>query len=69
MENIKRAKILAQEAAVYITESCEAIRIDNYDEDSFSGTGEETGESYTIAYSEVDLKNDMFYKLVLMQNG
>ena len=66
---IPKAKQLAQEAAVYVPFNGEAIRIDNYNENNFCGTGEESGVPYTVPYEYVDLDNDMFYKLVLMDNN
>lgn len=65
-ENINRVIELVNEAAVYVPMSCEGIRIDSVCEDAqcFYGTGEETGESYTVQFDEVDLDEDSFYKLV-----
>lgn len=59
---------LVSQAAIYIPAECEAIRISTWDEDEkcFYGDGEETGESYSITFKEVDLKDDMFYKLVAL---
>jgi len=59
-------KQMIQNASVYIPFNCEGIRINNCDEESFTGTGEESGEEYSVEYDEVDLANDMIYRLVLM---
>jgi len=59
-------KEMIQNASVYIPFNCEGIRINNCDEESFTGTGEESGEEYSVEYDEVDLANDMIYRLVLM---
>lgn len=40
--------------------------VEEYGLGRFFGTGEESGEEYTIEYSEVDLETDMFYGLVLL---
>jgi len=68
--SIEKVKQLANEAAVYIPEGSEGIRIVAVIEEEgyFLGEGEETGENYQITFEEVDLDNDMFYKLVLMEN-
>jgi hypothetical protein len=68
--SIEKVKQLANEATVYIPEDCESIRIEASfsDEGYFCGIGEESGEGYQIEFTEVDLDNDMFYKLVLMEN-
>lgn len=46
----------------------ESIRIDftQPDENCFRGTGMESGEEYTIEFSEVDLKTCSFYELTPM---
>ena len=74
----KRVLMLASQAAIYIPADCEGIRIDYWDTESAAldeedtpeyyiyGTGEESGEEYRIAFDEVDLDADMFYKLTLM---
>lgn len=41
----------------------EGIRVNFCDDDHFIGIGEETGDSYQIKYSEVDLEKDTFYTL------
>jgi len=62
------AKQMIQEAAIYVPFNCEGIRISHFEDDAFYGVGEESGESYKITYEEVDLDNDLIYKIVLM-NG
>jgi len=62
------AKQMIQEAAIYVPFNCEGIRISHCEDDAFYGVGEESGESYKITYEEVDLDNDLIYKIVLM-NG
>lgn len=74
-EHEQKVMELVSQAAIYVPASCEGIRIDYWDTDetdeefegAFFGTGEETGESYKIFFSEVDLQEDMFYKLVAME--
>ncbi len=68
---------LAIDCAVYIPEELdgqpnhEAIRVraTDVDEEMMYGEGEESGAEYAIEFSEVDLKNDMFYKFTLMDNN
>lgn len=76
--NIEKLIEIVGRSAVYVPADCEGIRIDYYDtmgelaedmdEDElcFYGTGEETGEQYQISYSEIDLENDLFYELKLV---
>jgi len=68
--SIGTVRRLAHAATIYIPNGCEGIRVDYVmdKEDYFAGTGEETGEEYRIEFADVDLENDMFYKLVLMEN-
>lgn len=62
------AKEMIMEAAVYVPFDGEGIRISYCEDDAFYGTGEESGQEYKIPYYDVDLDNDLIYKLVLM-NG
>ena len=64
----KAILLRVSEAAIYIPFNCEGIRISHYDTDRgcFFGQGEESGDEYTVFFEDVDLKNDAFYKLVLM---
>lgn len=76
--NTEKLIELVARSSIYVPADCEGIRIDYYDtlddleadmdedELSFYGTGEETGESYQIAYVDIDLENDMFYELKLV---
>ena len=79
--SIEKIKEIVRQAAIYVPFNCEGIRIDYYDSDDtimeeqtmdedytgrFFGIGEESGEEYGIYYSEVNLDEDMFYKLVLI---
>ncbi len=61
---------MAENAAVYVQENGEGMRILACvsEENHFLAEGEETGESYQIDYSEVDLETDMFYRFQLMDN-
>ncbi len=75
---IKHLIKLVAQSAVYCQPECESIRIDYYDtldelvddmtedELSFYGTGEESGEQYQIAYADINLAEDMFYELKLV---
>ena len=58
-----------QEAALYIEEGSEAMKIDYVEEDECYAlcTGEETGEQYRVYFENVDLETAMFYKYVLME--
>ena len=75
MSNYPNIAKLAIDAAVYIPAeldgetNCEAIRVRGSDEENMYGTGEESGLEYTVNFEDVDLKNDMFYEFVLMENG
>jgi hypothetical protein len=76
--DIKSLINIVGSSAVYVQANCEGVRIDYYDtleeltddmeedELGFYGTGEDTGEQYKIPYSEINLKEDLFYKLVLV---
>lgn len=80
--NITKLISIVARSAVYIQEGSEGIRIDYYDtldemaandmtedELGFYGTGEESGEQYKIQYTDIDLKNDMFYELKLVDTA
>lgn len=69
--SIERVKELMTRTAVYIQapgseDEHEGIRISYCGEDYFVGIGEDSFEEYEIEYSEVDLANDMFYGLTLI---
>lgn len=65
---MKTVRELANECSVYVPFDDEAVRIlyADDDEECFYGEGEETGESYTIKYSEASATEDLWYKLVLV---
>ena len=73
-EHSANVAALAENATIYIQydkdEDLEGMRIIACmsEEDYFLAEGEETGESYQIHYSEVDLETDMFYRFVVMDN-
>ena len=69
-EHLANVAALAENAAVYVQEEGEGMRIIACmsEEDHFLAEGEETGESYQIHYSEVNLETDMFYRFVVMDN-
>jgi disulfide oxidoreductase YuzD len=64
----KTVQELVNRAAVYIQFGEEAFRIDYADDENqrFFGSYEESGEEHSIEYDEVDLENDMFYELVVI---
>ena len=74
-EQERKVMELVSQAAIYVPFNCEGIRIDYWDTDetedgyegAFYGTGEESGEQYQVAFSEVNLQEDTFYKLVAME--
>lgn len=75
MISAHRAKVLklVSQAAIYVEDNAEGIRIDSYTEVPDSdgemfifGEGEETGETYCIDFNDVDLSNCSFYKLELI---
>ena len=69
-EHLANVAAMAENAAVYVQSEGEGIRILACvsEENHFLGEGEESGDSYQIDYSEVDLENDMFYRFQLMDN-
>lgn len=68
MSNIHKVKEMISEAAIYIKDGDVGFRINYIDEDglSFNATSEEDGEEVNFLFTEVDLDNDLIYKLVLM---
>lgn len=66
MTHSRTVQLLAETCAIYIPNNCEAIRImsNNPVDGCFYGEGEDSGASYEILYSEVNIDEDMFYKLV-----
>lgn len=67
-KTLARVKSLAENAAGYIPENCESMRIVACVEDHFLAEGETNGNSYQINFSEVNLENDVFYRFVPMDN-
>ena len=79
--SIEQVKEIVSRAAVYVPFDCEGIRIEYWDSEEeileiaqgeeyfgrFFGTGEESGESYSIDYTDVDLDKDLFYELKLIE--
>ena len=65
--NTKIVNILI-ESCLYIPEHTEAMRIDTFDETEcmLYCTGEETGESYAIAFEDIDMDTAMFYRFQLV---
>lgn len=74
-EHEKKVLKIVSEAAIYVPAESEGIRISHWDADSndedyegaFWGQGEESGDEIKVYFSEVDLENSMFYKLVLIE--
>ena len=75
MISAHQAKVLklVSQAAIYVEDNCEGVRITSYTEvpddsgDMFIfGDGEETGDTYSINFNDVDLSNCSFYKLELI---
>ena len=64
--SIEKVKAIVERSAIYVPIDCEGIRISYCDDEMFYGTGEETGEEYSLEYGEVDLENDLFYELKLV---
>ena len=67
-ETLARVQSLAENAALYIPENGESMRIVACVEEHFLAEGEENGESYQINFSEVDLETDIFYRFTSMDN-
>jgi hypothetical protein len=74
--SIEKVKEIVSRAAVYVPFDCEGVRIEYWtsEEDilegevgQFFGTGEETGEFYAIDYASVNLEEDSFYELKLIE--
>lgn len=62
-------KAIVESAAIYIPFNCEGTRIIATfgNEGYFLCEGEESGEQYEVQLDDVDLENDMFYKLELIE--
>jgi hypothetical protein len=79
--SIEKVKEIVSRAAVYVPFDCEGVRIEYWDSEEeiasiaeteaytgrFFGTGEETGDSYSIDYADVNLEEDSFYELKLIE--
>jgi len=65
---MSKLKELLNQVAVYIPNGCEPIRVDAvlFDEGQLIGMGEDTGNSYTVELSDIDLDNDSLYGLHLL---
>ena len=65
---LKTVASIIAETAVYIQSDSEPMRVDFNDteDESFTATGEISGQEYFIAYSEVNITEDMFYKFALI---
>lgn len=64
---ISKIKLVLEQTHMYYHRNMVEGVIVNYCEDeSFNATGELTGEEFQIGYFEVDLENDNFYKLQLI---
>jgi hypothetical protein len=73
-EQLANVAAMAENAIIYIQydkdEDLESMRIitSMTEENYFLAEGEESGEQYQIEYADVDLKNDIFYRLQRMDN-
>jgi hypothetical protein len=73
-EHLADVAALAENAIIYIQydkdEDLESMRIitSMSEENYFLAEGEESGEQYQIEYADVDLDNDIFYRLQKMDN-
>jgi hypothetical protein len=68
MTDIEKIQAMIETAYLYIPYDSEALRINYVDTDAgtFHTTGEESGDSIVMTFSEVDLERDMFYSLKLL---
>ena len=72
-EHLANVAALAENAIIYIQyddDDRESMRIitSMSEENYFLAEGEESGEQYQIEYADVDLDNDIFYRLQKMDN-
>jgi hypothetical protein len=74
--SIEQIKEIVSRAAVYVPFYREDVRIEYWDTEEdilegevgfFYGTGEETGKHYAIDYASVNLEEDSFYELKLIE--
>jgi len=68
MVDLDKVRAMIETAYLYIPYDSEALRINYVDTDAgtFHTTGEESGDSIVMTFSEVDLERDMFYSLKLL---
>jgi hypothetical protein len=72
--NMSKVAALAENAIIYIEydkdEDLESMRIITCmsEENYFLAEGEESGDQYQVDYADVDLDNDIFYRLQKMDN-
>ena len=59
-DNLARVRKIAEQSAIYVPPSGEAIRITYCEDTQFFGDGEDTGQSYSVEYSQVDLSKCKF---------
>ena len=73
-EQLANVAALAENAIIYIEydkdEDLESMRIITCmsEENYFLAEGEESGDQYQVDYADVDLENDIFYRLQKMDN-
>ena len=73
-EHLANVAALAENAIIYIQydkdQDLESMRIitSMTEENYFLAEGEESGEQYQVDYADVDLENDTFYRLQIMDN-
>ena len=72
-EHLANVAALVENAIIYIQyddDDRESMRIitSMSEENYFLAEGEESGEQYQIEYADVDLENDIFYRLQKMDN-
>ena len=73
-EHLANVAALVENAIIYIQydkdEDLESMRIitSMSEENYFLAEGEESGEQYQVDYADVDLDNDIFYRLQKMDN-
>lgn len=64
---VEQIRQVVQMSSVYCSaRDQESIRIDYTNETDFVGTSEESGDSITVYFEDIDLDTDNFYKLVLV---
>ena len=68
MTDLEKVIAIIDASYLYIPYDSEALRINYVDTDAgtFHTTGEESGDSIVMTFSEVDLERDMFYRLQLL---